>query len=178
MKESRAAIRYAKAALEISIESKVTNAVEKDMRGILETLEESSELRDILNSPVITGDQKKDILLKVFAKSEEITKNLLCLLVENKRISVLDEVASKYINLHDLMKGEKVAEITTALPLPAELGKEILNRVEKLTGNKVTLENKIDENIIGGFVLRIGDMQFNASIANKLNSLKREFTNS
>ncbi|MGI9548082.1 MAG: ATP synthase F1 subunit delta [Flavobacteriaceae bacterium] len=178
MNESRAAVRYAKAALEISIESKATTAVEKDMRGILETLEESKELRDVLDNPIITGEQKKSILLKVFAKSEEITKNLLTLLVDNKRISVLDEVASKYIYLHDLMKGEKVAEITTAIPLPSELFKEILKKVENLTGSKVALENKIDESIIGGFVLRVGDMQFNASIANQLNSLKRDFKNS
>jgi F-type H+-transporting ATPase subunit delta len=50
--------------------------------------------------------------------------------------------------------------------------------VTKATGNKVTLENKIDESIIGGFVLRVGDTQYDASIANKLNGLKREFTNS
>ena len=60
----------------------------------------------------------------------------------------------------------------------ADLETKILAKVSELTGNKVSIENKIDENIIGGFVLRVGDLQYDASIANKLNSLKREFTNS
>ena len=100
------------------------------------------------------------------------------MLIEKKRIDLLGEVASKFIFLNEQLKGEKVAEITTAIPLSQDLEDEILSRVEKITGNKITVENKIDEDIIGGFILRIGDMQFNASIANQLNNLKREFTNS
>ena len=76
------------------------------------------------------------------------------------------------------MKGEEVAYVTTAVPLTSDLEKKILETVTKATGSKVTLENKIDESIIGGFVLRVGDTQYDASIANKLNGLKREFTNS
>ncbi len=178
MSESRAAIRYAKATLDYAIESKATNSVEADMRFILETLENNPDLYDVLGNPVLTGEQKKDIMLNVFEQAEDITKSLIGLLVDNRRISLLDEVARKYIFLNDLLKGEKVAEITTAVPLTSDLEEQILTRVEDLTGNKVALESKIDQNIIGGFILRIGDLQFNASIANQLNSLKREFTNS
>lgn len=177
MNESRAAIRYAKAALEYAIDTKATASVEGDMRHILDTLKSNPELHDVLGSPVITADKKKSVLLNVFEQSEEITKNLIVLLVENKRISFLDQVASKYIYLNDLLKGEKVAELTTTIPLSKDLEEEILSRLESLTGTKVALKNKIDDSIIGGFILRIGDMQFNASIANQLNSLKREFTN-
>ena len=178
MSESRAAIRYAKAALEYALESKATNAVESDMRYILEALESNPELQDLLSSPVYNSEEKRDVLMSVFEQAEDITKRLIALLIKNKRISFLGEVATKYIFLNDQLKGEKVAEITTAVPLTSNLEEEILSRVEGLTGNKVVVENIIDENIIGGFVLRIGDMQFNASIANHLNNLKREFTNS
>ena len=178
MNESRAAIRYTKAALEYSLEIKATDSVESDMRYILETLDNTPELGELVGSPVLNSDQKKEVLIKVFDQAEELTKNLISLLIEKKRIALLGEVASKFIFLNEQLKGEKVAEITTAIPLSQELEDEILSRVEKITGNKVTVENKIDENILGGFILRIGDMQFNASIANQLNNLKREFTNS
>ena len=178
MNESRAAIRYAKAALEHTLETKSTDAVESDMRYILDTLENNPELQDLLSSPVLNSDQKSDVLMNVFEQAEDITKRLIALLIKNKRISFLGEVATKFIYLNDQLKGEKVAEITTAVPLTSDMEEDILNRVEGLTGNKVVVENIIDENIIGGFVLRIGDMQFNASIANHLNNLKREFTNS
>ncbi len=178
MTESRAAVRYAKATLELAIDSKINSSIETDMRFILDTLKENPDLQEVLSSPVIKGDQKKEVLLNVFEQSETLTKNLISLLVDNKRISHLEEVANKYIFLNDLVKGEKVAEITTAIPITAELEDEILERVEKITGTKVALENKIDEEIIGGFILRIGDMQYNASVADQLSNLKREFTNS
>lgn len=121
---------------------------------------------------------KKSSLLEIFKDANEITKGLLQTLISNKRIAMLQEVAFKYIILHEKLKGEEVAYVTTAVPLTSDLEKKILETVTKATGNKVTLENKIDESIIGGFVLRVGDTQYDASIANKLNGLKREFTNS
>ncbi|WP_298792933.1 ATP synthase F1 subunit delta [uncultured Allomuricauda sp.] len=178
MNESRAAIRYAKATLDFAIEKKAADAVENDMREISVTISENTELQNLLESPVVKGEVKKNSLQQIFKKSNEITKGLIRTLTDNKRIALLQEVAFKYIILHEQLKGEDVAYVTTAVPLTADLEKKILSEVTKITGNKVTLENKIDESIIGGFVLRVGDLQYDASVANKLNGLKREFTNS
>ncbi|MGW9684643.1 ATP synthase F1 subunit delta [Flagellimonas sp. 2504JD1-5] len=178
MNESRAAIRYAKATLDFAIEKKAADAVEKDMREISATISENTELQNLLESPVVKGEVKKNSLLLIFKGSNEITKGLIGTLIGNKRIALLQEVALKYIILHEQLKGEGVAYVTTAVPLTGDLEKKILSEVTKLTGNKVTIENKIDESIIGGFVLRVGDLQYDASVANKLNGLKREFTNS
>ncbi len=178
MNQNRAAIRYAKATLDFAIEKKAAEAVEKDMRTISATISESDELEKLLESPVVKSEVKKNALLAVFKDSSEITKGLIQTLISNKRVAMLQEVAFKYIILHEKLKGEDVAFVTTAVPLTADLEKKLLTEVNKITGNKVTIENKIDESIIGGFVLRVGDLQYDASIANKLNSLKREFTNS
>lgn len=178
MNQNRAAIRYAKATLDFAIEKKAADAVEKDMRNIADTIKENKELQSLLESPIVKGEYKKNALLEIFKDSSEVTKGLIGTLTDNKRIAMLQEVAYKYIILYEKRKGEDVAQVTTAVPLNADLEKKILAQVAKLTGNKVTLENKVDESIIGGFVLRIGDLQYDASIANKLNGLKREFTNS
>ncbi|GLU43181.1 ATP synthase F1 subunit delta [Allomuricauda sp. NBRC 101325] len=178
MNQNRAAIRYAKATLEFAVEKKAADAVEKDMREIAATLAENVELQNVLESPIFKAEVKKNTLLEIFKGANEITKGLLDTLIGNKRIAMLQDVAYKYIILFEKMKGEEVAYVTTAVPLTAELEKKILAQVTKATGNKVTLENKVDESIIGGFVLRVGDTQYDASIANKLNGLKREFTNS
>ncbi|WP_281541841.1 ATP synthase F1 subunit delta [Maribacter aestuarii] len=178
MSESRAAIRYAKAILDLAMENKATAAVEKDMRSIVSTISDSKELKDMLGSPVISGTAKKEVLGKIFKGSHAISEGLTSMLVDNKRISILNEVALKFIILNEQLKGKDVAYVTTAVPMNAALEKKVLKQVTSLTGNEVTLENKVDEDIIGGFVLRVGDLQYDASIANKLNNLKREFTNS
>ena len=89
----------------------------------------------------------------------------------------MDESASKYNQLYDVLKGREVATVTTAIAITDDLKAIVLAKVKELTGKKdVEVKNVIDESIIGGFMLRVGDIQYNASIANKLNKLKREFT--
>ena len=178
MSESRAAIRYAKATLDYAVEKKAADKVDKDMRSIASTIAENTELQRLLSNPVVKGATKKNALQEIFKGSTEITLGLINTLADNKRIAMLQEVAYKYIILFEKMKGEDVATVTTAVPLTAAMEKQILAQVEKLTGNKVSIDNKIDESIVGGFILRVGDMQYDASVANKLNTLKREFTNS
>ena len=177
MKDSRAAVRYAKATLEYALEKKATEAVEKDMRQMLTALADNRDLADVVGSPVLKGAEKEKALLTVFKKSHEISRSLISLLVHNKRIDHVQAVAETYIRLHEKMKGEEIAYVTTAVPLTPALEKKILKQVTEMTDSKVSLKNEIDESIIGGFILRVGDLQYDASIANNLNSLKREFTN-
>ena len=178
MSDSRAALRYAKAILDLAVENKVTDALEKDMQSIVTTISSSADLREMLASPVVKGAAKKEVLSAIFSGSHSVTEGAISMLVSNKRIAMLNEVAAKYLVLNEKLKGEGVAYVTTAVALNADLEKKILAKVSELTGNKVVIENKIDESIIGGFVLRVGDLQYDASIANKLSSLKREFTSS
>ena len=178
MNESRAAIRYAKAVLDLAVQNKATDTVASDMQNIMATISGSKELRQLLGSPVIKGSDKKEALRAIFKGGDDITQGLLTTLTDNKRIDLLNEVALKYIILHEDLKGEGVAYVTTAVALTADLEKKVLKQIAQITKNKVTIENKIDESIIGGFILRIGDLQYDASIANKLNNIKREFTNS
>ena len=178
MSDSRAAIRYAKATLDLAIEKKADVALEKDMRLVAETIAANSELKDVLGSPVVPAETKKAILSGVFKDINELGKGLISLLIDKKRIALLSEVATQYIRLHEEYKGERVAYVTTAVPLDSKLEKKLLGQIEKITGEKVTLESNIDKDILGGFLLRVGDLQYDASIANKLAKLKREFTNS
>lgn len=178
MSESRAALRYAKAILDMAKENKALDAVEKDMRSIAATISGSKELRDVLASPVVSGIMKKNALLEIFKGSHSITEGAINMLVDNKRLGMLNEVALKYIIINEQLKGKDVAYVTTAVPLDAAMEKKILKKVTELTGNEVTIESKVDESIIGGFILRVGDLQYDASVSNKLNNLKREFSNS
>jgi F-type H+-transporting ATPase subunit delta len=99
-------------------------------------------------------------------------------MVDNKRIGLLNEVALKYIVLYEKMKGRDVAYITTAIPLTAALEQKALAQLSRITDREVSLENRVNSDILGGFILRVGDIQYDASIASQLNTIKREFTKS
>ncbi len=177
MAGSRAAIRYAKAVLSLAQDQKVSEAVNEDMVSIRQTIAENKELQAALKSPVIKSETKRNVVKGIFSKAHATTQGMMDLLVDNNRIDQLATVAEKYIILFEEQKGKETAVVTTAVPLSAELEQKVLNKVKELTGNEVSIENKIDESIIGGFILRVGDLQYNASIAGKLNNLKREFVN-
>ncbi len=179
MSGSKTGIRYAKAVLQQATEAGNAKEVFADMQDIATTLTNSKELRVVLQSPVIKGEDKKEALLKIFKLQSKATHSLIEVLISNHRINQLGNVASAYTTLYNDAKGVKSAKVTTAVPLSESLEKQVLAKVEELTGSKsVTLENEIDESIIGGFILRVGDLQYNASIANQLGNLKREFSKS
>ncbi|MEW7289498.1 ATP synthase F1 subunit delta [Aquimarina sp. 2304DJ70-9] len=174
---SRAAIRYAKAVLSLAQDKKATEDVQKDMQSIIATTEGSAELRMVLNSPLIKSEVKLASLREIFKNTGDITQKLFDTLIENKRVELLPNVAKQYIVLFDQLNNIQVAKVTTAVPLDKALSAKVSTKIKELTGNEATIENIIDENIIGGFILRVGDLQYNASIANKLTNLKRELSN-
>ena len=174
---NKAAIRYAKAVLQQANDINVAEEMFDDMKSVYATIESSKELRSVLKSPVVKLNEKKEALLSIFSKLSTTTKRLIQVLVDNKRISLLGNVASSYMDLFNESKGVKVARVTTAVPLTPALEDKVLAKVKELTGStSVTLENDIDASIIGGFILRIGDLQYNASISNQLGNIKREFS--
>jgi F-type H+-transporting ATPase subunit delta len=177
MKGTRAGLRYAKAVLAQAEEQQTLAEVNGDMKSIVKTIEENSELQQMLQSPVVKVSDKKAVLLEVFSGVNATTQSLIGILAENNRIELLYAIASKYSELYDALSGQQTAIVTTAVPLSDELEHKVLKKVQELTGGKAVLENKIDPTIIGGFILRVGDLQYNASVASQLNNLKRDLLN-
>lgn len=174
---SRAAIRYAKAILDIAQSSGKADAVNNDMKSIVTAVAESTELKDFLASPIIKMEVKKSVLFEIFSGVQEETNSLFNLLHDNKRFEILSSIAIEYNRLFDDSNGIEVATVTTAFPITPELETKVLKKVTEFSDKKIIIKNIIDSTIIGGFILRVGDQQYNASVASKLGELKREFYN-
>ncbi|HEU4496819.1 MAG TPA: ATP synthase F1 subunit delta [Flavobacterium sp.] len=177
MAGTRAAIRYAKAIIDLSIASGATQEVYKDMVLISSTIKENEELDAFIQNPIVSVSVKESALAEVFKETNALTKGLFHLLFENKRFEILGEIASQYVLQSDAMNGLEVAVVTTAIPLEPALEAKVSEKIKEFSDKKITIENIVDPSIIGGFILRIGDKQYNASIANRLQVLKREFNN-
>jgi len=176
MSGTRAAIRYAKAVLSLAVDQKSEETVNNDMKLIAKTVSENTDLDLALKNAIAKQDTKKEILNQIFTGLNPLTSKMFDVLVDNNRIDAVADVARKYNELYEAYIGKEKASVTTAVPMTDDLEIKVMAKIKELTSKSVELENIVDESIIGGFILRVGDIQYNASIASKLNKLKREFT--
>ncbi|MFZ0488922.1 MAG: ATP synthase F1 subunit delta [Salegentibacter sp.] len=177
MKGTRAAHRYAKAILDLAREKNSAEEVRNDMDDIIKTIAGSRDLQNMLASPVVKSNIKSQALKQIFKDTHAITQGAFRILLENKRINILDVVAKQYIKLFQHSNHIQEAVVTTVVPLTDSLEAKIQDKVKELTGANARIKNILDESLLGGFVLRVGDLQYDASISNNLNELKREFKN-
>ena len=174
MKSGRAALRYAKALLDFSIEREEEKNVFDEMQNIFSVMQASPDLDEVLNNPVFPTKQKRQIINEIFDKRSNPTERLFDLLSRNNREGILDIVAQKYLELYDKYKGKVNAMVTTAVALDEALKKKVLQKAAELSPLKIDLKNIIDPAIKGGFILRVGVLQYNVSIAQRIEILKRE----
>ncbi|MDH3323447.1 MAG: ATP synthase F1 subunit delta [Flavobacteriaceae bacterium] len=176
MKGTRAALRYAKATLNLAKDKGLAKDINNDMLLIDQTIDENPDLQIMLKSPIIKSGVKKSALTEIFAKNiNPLTLGLINLLIENKRLPLLPLVAKEYVIIYDFLQGVEVALVTSAIPLTKELEASLLKKVEEIIGKQITVKNIVDPSIIGGFILRVGDKQYDASISHQLNSLLTKF---
>ena len=176
MKPKRTAFRYAKATLAYANENKFSDKVAKEMQELIELHESSRQLNGLLSNPFLPNTKKQSILRSIVPNPSDVTKKLLSLLISNNRLFLLKEVAKSYINLFNEQQGELNATVISAIPLTQNLEKQIHGKLEDFSGKKISLLNKIDKSLLGGFILKIGDMEFNSSLAYKLKTFKAKLT--
>ena len=178
MTDSRAASRYVKSLLGLAVEQNALDAVHNDMQLFSKTVESNREFRIMLQSPIIKHETKRDILEKIFkGKVHKLTMAIIDIITRKNREPLLPAIAKEFHDAYNEYKQIGQAVVTTAVPLDAKLRAEFQNMVKKYSGKKdVEIVEKVDPEMIGGFVLNVGDRQVDASIKNKLKALKVEFS--
>jgi F-type H+-transporting ATPase subunit delta len=144
---------------------------------IEQVIDKNPELEAILKNPIIPLDKKAGILENIFGTQvHKATRTFLQLIVSKGRSAILFETSKQFIAQYNRIKGIVTAQITSAVELTDANRVEIETIVKQaLSANQVILKEKIDPNIIGGFILKVGDKQFDSSISSSLNKLKKEF---
>jgi len=178
MAESRVASRYVKSLLGLAVEKGVLDKVHQDMNLFSKVCDENRQFLLMLRNPIIKHDKKRDILEKTFkGKVNDLTLAIFEIITRKNREPLLPAIANEFHQAYNDFKGIGGATIATAIPLDGKLREEIEKIVKKLSDKKqVEIKEKVDADMIGGFVLNIGDRQIDASIKNKLKALKVKFS--
>lgn len=176
MSESRVASRYAKPLLELAQERGVLEEVHADMLLLTRTVNEHRDLKLALKNPIIKNDKKLMILHKVFgSRINPMTANIFRIISQKNRENILEDVAREFEHQYNAFKGIQVAHVTTASPLTPQLRAEFGQVLADQTGKTVDLKEHVDPEVIGGYVLRVGDRQLDDSVRNSLRRLRNEF---
>lgn len=178
MIDSRAAARYVKSLLQLAVEKNVLEDVHQDMQLFSKVVRESKPFELLLSSPIIRHDKKRDILQAVFkGKVSALTLAIFDILTKKNREPLLPAIAEQFHNAYNEYKQIGKATVTTAVPLDEALRAQIKVLVQELSKmSAVELSENIDQSMIGGFVLNVGDRQIDASLKNKLKSLQVKFS--
>ncbi|NSW93147.1 MAG: ATP synthase F1 subunit delta [Bacteroidales bacterium] len=176
MNDSKISVRYSKALFLSALDKNLLENVNRDMNFISE-LCKIDEIKELLDSQIIRPDIKFNTLKTILkGKVEDITLSLVQLAVRNGREKYLPSIARAFRS--DTLKHKGVTEctLTSAVKLKEEIKKEVVDFISTHYKTKVNLVEIVDEDIIGGFILKIDDNYIDASIKSKLRKIKKELT--
>lgn len=173
MSVSIVASRYAKSLIELAKEKNVLEAVFEDMKLFKDTADNNRGLMLALKNPVVRHEKKLAILKSLFAERvNPVSFSIFTIITKKNREAILDAVAEEFILAYNEFKGIQKATVISSVELTSELRTQLNNIVASSTGKTIDLEEKVDANLIGGYILRVNDRQIDASLRSRLNELK------
>lgn len=165
---------YARSLFEVARERDVLDQVAEQLGQVDDAFRESHDLRTFFFSPYFTAGEKRDAVGRVIVDAEPILVNVLDILIENHRLPVLARLRRAFDALWRTERGLLPVRITSAIELDEAAAQRIGSEIGERTGRKVELTTEVDPDLIGGMTLRVGNQILDASIKNRLESLRRE----
>ena len=166
--------RYATAIFELSRENDSLESLENNLRDLDQALAESADFRELIASPVISRGDQRNSILAVAHKMGLVTElaNGLALMAEKRRLFALPYLLSRLLDMIADYKGELAAEITSATALTSEQKNRLAETLKARMGKDIKINAAVDENLIGGLIVKVGSKMIDTSICSRLNSLQ------
>lgn len=171
------AARYARALYELAVEHQAGDKIGVELQQIVTTIQQIPALGEALASSIIPGEAKKNIVGEVFSEQiSPLTFNFLQLIIDKKRISELPAIHRRYQEMLRASQGVIAGEVISAVPLDeAELSR-LASKLQQATGKQVELQTRVEAELIGGLVVRIGDRVIDGSVRTQLATLRQVLT--
>ncbi|WP_313100737.1 ATP synthase F1 subunit delta [Epilithonimonas sp.] len=175
MLTSKVAKRYAQGLLDFTQESGNTESVFNEMKDIVKIMSQSKDLNQFFSTPIIDARKKEAIALEIFKDFSPVAKNIIRLIIKQGRESQLKGIAQEFINKVEDIKGTQRISLTSASKLSEQNIQKIIADSKMVNVSNYDLETIIKPDILGGYILRVGDQQIDASVKTQLNNIKKEF---
>jgi ATP synthase F1 delta subunit len=165
---------YSRSLFEVAREHDNLDRVRDELAAVADALEQNRELAVFFFSPYFSTEEKRDGLRRTVVDADPALVNFLELLIEKHRMPVLFRIRRQFDTLYDRAHKRLPVEVTSAVELDGGVISELERRIHEQTGQNVQLESRVDPNILGGIVLRVGNSILDASIRHRLEQLRRE----
>jgi len=165
---------YARSLFEVALEQGKLDVLREQLGQFVDALSEDRQLAVFFFSPYFSSKEKQDALGRVLEGADPALMNFLSLLIENHRMPVLFRIRQQYERLWEEENRTLPVEITSAVALDERTTEELGRTIGERAGRKVTLAARVDPDILGGVVLRVGNSILDASIRNRLEQLRRQ----
>ncbi len=175
MNQSKISVRYAKALFEFASERGVLDTVIADVKLLSKSLNEIAELAEVFQNPIVKPSKKKSFVSALLTgKVSKEMIDFLNLVIANNREIYIQDILRNVLDIYRKKAGITAVTLTSATPLSAEQQSSIVDLVKKGKNTEVELQTNIDPSLLGGFVLRVEDMQYDASVKTRLKQVKNE----
>jgi len=168
--------RYAAALAAVALEQKSEDRVKRDLAAFTDAYSSSADLRNSLESPAVGREAKLNVVQKIAARMDltPAVRNFLCVLVDNRRTDMLDEIQQAFHVELNARQDIAEAEVTSAQVLSAEERKELIAMLEKKTEKTIEARFYEDESLVGGAVVRVGSTVYDSSVRAQLTRLREQ----
>ncbi|MGB7552822.1 MAG: ATP synthase F1 subunit delta [Candidatus Korobacteraceae bacterium] len=173
------ASRYARALVEVVLEQKTDpDVARQQLNAIVQAVHDSTELRRVWESPAVSAEQKRAVLDAIVGQMgiTKTIRNFVAILIDHRRIAMLDDVARQFDSELNAQLGLAEAEVSSARPLSGDGKRELESQLERLTGKKVRATYSSDPELLGGVVVRVGSTIYDGSVRGQLEKIKQELS--
>jgi F-type H+-transporting ATPase subunit delta len=173
--DHRASRRYARALFNAALKGGEVDEVAASLDAIAQAAGATPQFMNVMRHPLITRERKKEMLHHIFeGRVQPVVEHFLFLLIENDRAAILPDIGEQYKRFLDEHKREMDAEVVSAVPLTPAQTEALKTRLQAESGYKVRLEARVDESLLGGLMVRVGDRLFDGSIVSQLRRIEEQ----
>lgn len=165
---------YAEALFDVARDKGKLDEIHEQLGQVAEAIADNRDLQVFLFSPYFSSSEKREGISRVVSGADPELVNFLELLAEKHRMPAIFRIRRRFDETWAKEKRRLEVKLTSAVDLPPDLVEEVGKQIEKQTGQTIELETDVDENVLGGIVLQVGNMVLDASVRNKLERLRKE----